>query len=36
KIMVEKMQEWKKTNLKGVQLWSGLAMIIIGILIFFI
>lgn len=36
KIIVDKMQEWKKTNLKGVKFWTGLTMIIIGILIFFI
>ena len=36
KILVEKMQEWKTTNMKGVHLWAGLAMIIIGVLIFFI
>lgn len=36
KIIVDKVQEWKKTNMKGVQFWAGLAMIIIGILIFFI
>ncbi|MEK7464728.1 MAG: cytochrome c biogenesis protein CcdA [Patescibacteria group bacterium] len=36
KIIVDKVQEWKRTNMKGVQFWAGLAMIIIGILIFFI
>ena len=36
KLLVEKMQEWKTTNLKGVRLWSGLVMIIIGLLILFI
>jgi len=36
KIVVEKVQEWKKTNLNGIRLWAGLAMIAIGILIFFI
>ncbi len=36
KILVEKVQDWKRENLKGVKLWAGLAMIIIGILIFFI
>jgi len=36
KILLEKMQEWKNTNMNGVKLWAGLAMIIIGILIFFI
>lgn len=36
KMIVDKMQEWKKTNMQGVRFWAGLAMIIIGILIFFI
>lgn len=36
KLVVDKVQAWKKTNLKGLKFWSGLAMIIIGILIFFI
>ncbi|TSD03430.1 MAG: cytochrome c bioproteinis protein, transmembrane region [Parcubacteria group bacterium Athens0714_16] len=36
KTIVDKIQEWKKTNMKGVKFWAGLAMIIIGILIFFI
>ena len=36
KLIVDKVQEWKKSNLKGLKLWAGLAMIAIGILIFFI
>ena len=36
KLIVDKMQEWKRTNLSAVRLWAGLAMIVIGILIFFI
>ena len=36
KTIVDKMQEWKKTNMQEVRFWAGLAMIIIGILIFFI
>lgn len=36
KMTVEKVQEWKKTNLRGLRFWAGLAMIILGILIFFI
>ena len=36
KAIVDKVQEWKRSNMKGVRFWSGLAMIIIGILIFFI
>lgn len=36
KIIVEKLQLWKRDNLKGVKLWAGIGMLIIGILIFFI
>lgn len=35
KLVVDKVQTWKTTNLKGFKFWAGLAMIIIGILIFF-
>lgn len=36
KLLVEKMQTWKRDNMGGLKLWSGILMIIIGILIFFI
>lgn len=36
KTIVDKVQEWKKSNLNGLNFWAGLAMIIIGSLIFFI
>ncbi|OGF62765.1 hypothetical protein A2662_00160 [Candidatus Giovannonibacteria bacterium RIFCSPHIGHO2_01_FULL_45_33] len=36
KVIVDKMQEWKNTNTRGVRFWAGLAMIILGILIFYI
>ncbi len=36
KTIVDKVQAWKKSNMKGVKFWAGLAMITIGILIFFI
>ena len=36
KILVDKLQDWKKSNLKQVRLWAGLLMIILGFLIFFI
>ena len=36
KEMVDKVQIWKRDNISGVRLWVGIAMIIIGILIFFI
>ena len=36
KIIVEKMQEWKKEKTSNLKLWAGLLMIIIGVLIVFI
>ena len=36
KLLVEKMQIWKRDNMNGLRLWAGIAMIIVGILIFFI
>lgn len=36
KTLLEKVQGWKNSNIGKVKLWAGLAMIIIGILIFFI
>src|SRR3989339_857625 len=36
KEMVDKVQMWKRDNIAGLKLWVGIAMIIIGILIFFI
>src|SRR3989339_354586 len=36
KLLVDKMQLWKRDNMAGLKLWAGIAMIIIGILIFFI
>jgi len=36
KVLVEKMEMWKRDNMNGLKLWSGVAMIIIGILILFI
>jgi len=36
KVVVSQIQEWKKTNMKGVRFWAGLAMLILGILILFI
>ena len=35
-LLLDKVQEWKRVNLNGVKLWAGVAMIIIGFLIFFI
>ena len=36
KTLLSKIQDWKNNNIGKVKLWAGLAMIIIGILIFFI
>ena len=36
KTLLTKVQEWKNTNTRKVKVWAGFAMIIIGILIFFI
>lgn len=36
KTIVGKVQEWRKTNLKDLRLWAGLAMIAIGVLILYI
>lgn len=36
KTLIDKIQDWKRTNMSGVKLWAGIGMIIIGILIFFI
>ena len=36
KFLVDRVQMWKRDNIGGVKLWTGIAMIIIGILIFFI
>lgn len=36
KAVLSKVQEWKASNINGVRLWAGLAMILIGILILFL
>lgn len=36
KVLVEKVQEWKTKQMGGAKLWAGIAMIIIGFLIFYI
>lgn len=36
KAVVDKMQNWKRTNINGVRLWAGIAMIILGILVLFL
>ncbi len=36
KLLVDKMQIWKRDNVGGLKLWAGIGMIIIGILILFL
>lgn len=36
KILVDKVQLWRRNNMATVRLWTGIGMIIVGILIFFI
>ena len=36
RLLLDKIQEWKRVNLNSVKLWAGLAMIILGLLIFYI
>lgn len=36
KLLVDKVQIWKRDNVGGLKLWTGIVMIIIGILILFI
>lgn len=36
KIVVDRIQEGKRTNMNGVRLWAGITMVIVGILILYI
>jgi len=36
KEVVEKMQGWRKTNISAVRLWSGVAMVLLGILVLYL
>jgi len=36
KEVVEKMQTWRKTNISAARLWSGIAMILLGILVLYL
>lgn len=36
KVLVEKVQVWKKSETKHMKLWGGVAMIVLGLLIFFL
>lgn len=35
KLVVDKMQEWKKVRIQSVRLWAGIAMVILGLIILF-
>ncbi|MFA5987595.1 MAG: hypothetical protein WC797_03020 [Candidatus Paceibacterota bacterium] len=35
-VVLEKIQEWKKTNMTKLRFWAGFAMLALGILVFFI
>lgn len=34
KVIVDKVQVWKATNMRGLRLWAGIAMIILGVFIY--
>lgn len=34
--VVEKMQEWRRTNVSAVRLWGGLAMVVLGVLVLYL
>src|SRR3989339_210181 len=36
RLVVDRMQEWKRTRIQSVRLWAGIAMIILGLLILFL
>ncbi|MEK7219177.1 MAG: cytochrome c biogenesis protein CcdA [Patescibacteria group bacterium] len=36
KLLVDKMQIWKRDNMRGLKLWAGIIMIILGVIILFI
>ncbi|PIP46335.1 MAG: hypothetical protein COX15_00960 [Candidatus Colwellbacteria bacterium CG23_combo_of_CG06-09_8_20_14_all_42_19] len=36
KVLLTKVQEWKKTNVKGMRFWGSIAMILLGLFIFMI
>ncbi|MCR4310953.1 MAG: hypothetical protein NUV54_00035 [Candidatus Taylorbacteria bacterium] len=35
KVIVDRMQEWKRVNMNGVRLYAGIAMVLIGILVLY-
>jgi len=36
RLVVDRMQEWKRTKIQSVRLWAGIAMVILGLLILFL
>jgi len=36
KAVLGKVQEWRKTNIRGMRLWGGIAVIVLGLLIFLV
>lgn len=36
KLIVDKMQAWKRANTRGVKFWAGLVMVVLGAVIFFL
>jgi len=36
RLVVDRMQEWKRTRIQSVRLWAGIAMVILGLLILFL
>ena len=36
KSLFERVQQWKKINTRGMKLWGGIAMILLGVIIFFL
>ena len=36
KDVVEKMQGWRRTNISAVRLWSGIAMVLLGIIVLYV
>lgn len=36
KLILDKIKDWKMTNMNGVRLWAGIAMIVLGVMVLFI
>jgi len=35
-ILIDRVKEWRRTQMRDVHLWAGLAMVVIGLLVLFI